>query len=97
MIVARTPYDKTDPSELLYIDPWAAVRRGFLTVVQDVRGRYTSEGDDDWRPIETEAADGADTIAWAVTAVRDKPLALRRSRRRGFRSDLDCGPVPDRQ
>jgi putative CocE/NonD family hydrolase len=66
VIVARTPYDKTDASELLYIDPWAAVRRGFLTVVQDVRGRYTSEGGDDWRPMETEAADGADTIAWAA-------------------------------
>ncbi|MEU2286830.1 CocE/NonD family hydrolase [Streptomyces sp. NPDC013178] len=66
VLVARTPYDKTDASELLYIDPWAAVRRGFLTVVQDVRGRYTSEGDGDWRPVETEAADGADTIAWAA-------------------------------
>ncbi|GAB3001464.1 CocE/NonD family hydrolase [Streptomyces pseudoechinosporeus] len=66
VIVARTPYDKTEASELLYINPWAAVRRGFLTVVQDVRGRYTSEGGDDWRPMETEAADGADTIAWAA-------------------------------
>jgi putative CocE/NonD family hydrolase len=66
VIVARTPYDKTEASELLYINPWAAVRRGFLTVVQDVRGRYTSGGGDDWRPMETEAADGADTIEWAA-------------------------------
>ncbi|MFC8511805.1 CocE/NonD family hydrolase [Streptomyces sp. NPDC057257] len=66
VIVARTPYDKTDASELLYIDPWAAVRRGFITVVQDVRGRFASEGGSDWRPLETEAEDGADTITWAA-------------------------------
>jgi uncharacterized protein len=66
VIVARTPYDKSDAAELIYIDPWAAVRCGFITVVQDVRGRFASEGGGDWRPMEHEAEDGVDTIAWAA-------------------------------
>jgi uncharacterized protein len=64
VLVARTPYDKSDSSELLYLDPWTAVRRGFIVVVQDVRGRYASDGE--WQPAVHEALDGADTVAWAA-------------------------------
>lgn len=65
VIVARTPYDKGDVPELLFLDPWMAARRGFIAVVQDVRGRYSSEGD--FRPFVAEGPDGEDTISWAAS------------------------------
>ncbi|MCQ6272763.1 CocE/NonD family hydrolase [Pseudarthrobacter sp. R1] len=65
VIVARTPYDKGEVPELLFLDPWLAARRGFIAVVQDVRGRFKSEGD--FRPFMAEAPDGEDTIAWAAS------------------------------
>ncbi|SER13476.1 putative hydrolase, CocE/NonD family [Arthrobacter sp. OV608] len=33
-------------------------------VIQDVRGRYASDGA--WEPLRNEGHDGADTIAWAA-------------------------------
>jgi len=35
-----------------------------MMVIQDVRGRYASDGD--WEPLRHEGLDGADTIAWAA-------------------------------
>jgi len=66
VIVARTPYDRTISIEILILDPWAAVRRGFIAVVQDTRGRHASEGDGPWKPFAGEDTDGADTIEWAA-------------------------------
>lgn len=65
VIVARTPYDKTDMFELLYLDPWLASRQGFIAVVQDVRGRFASEGE--FAPFTAEGPDGEDTINWAAS------------------------------
>ena len=67
-IVIRTPYGKSVMSENAWngVSPVEAARRGFIVVIQDVRGRYASEGE--WRPLRHEAQDGADTIAWAATA-----------------------------
>lgn len=65
VIVARTPYDKSNAAELLFIEPLLAARRGLIAVVQDVRGRGRSEGE--FIPLAAEAEDGADTIAWART------------------------------
>jgi putative CocE/NonD family hydrolase len=65
VIVARTPYDKGDLPELLFLDPWLAARRGFIAVVQDVRGRFKSEGE--FRPFVAEGPDGEDTISWAAS------------------------------
>jgi putative CocE/NonD family hydrolase len=41
---------------------WA--RRGYAAVVQDVRGKFGSEGE--WRPFEHEIEDGYDTIDWVA-------------------------------
>jgi putative CocE/NonD family hydrolase len=41
-----------------------AVERGYAVVVQDVRGRYRSDGE--FRPYEHEGQDGYDTIEWAA-------------------------------
>ena len=35
-----------------------------MVIVQDVRGRYTSEGE--WYPFKHESEDGYDTIEWAA-------------------------------
>jgi putative CocE/NonD family hydrolase len=62
VILMRTPYDKNVS--------WAAgpayqmVRRGYVVIIQDVRGRYTSEGE--WYPFRHEQADGYDTVEWAA-------------------------------
>jgi len=41
-----------------------AAARGYVYVIQDVRGRYTSEGD--WYPHKFESRDGYDTVEWAA-------------------------------
>jgi putative CocE/NonD family hydrolase len=62
ILLQRTPYDKHG---------WGfefarkAAMRGYVVVLQDVRGRYTSEGE--WRPFIHEADDGYDTVEWAAT------------------------------
>ena len=38
--------------------------RGYLVVIQDVRGRYTSEGE--WYTFKHEMDDGYDTVEWAA-------------------------------
>ncbi|MFC7363269.1 CocE/NonD family hydrolase [Nocardioides astragali] len=65
VIVVRTPYGKADPFENMFLEPLTAVKHGLIAVVQDVRARNASEGDD-WVPLATEAQDGADTVAWAA-------------------------------
>jgi putative CocE/NonD family hydrolase len=40
------------------------VERGYAVVVQDVRGRYKSDGE--FRPYEHDGRDGYDTIEWAA-------------------------------
>jgi uncharacterized protein len=65
-LLVRTPYGKGVMSENAWngVSFTQAARRGFMVVIQDVRGRYASEGE--WAPLRHEARDGADTIAWAA-------------------------------
>jgi len=60
VLLQRTPYDKTGGDAF----GKRAVERGFMTVIQDVRGRYTSEGE--WYTFKHEADDGYDTVEWAA-------------------------------
>ncbi len=63
VLVYRTPYGRTDStggSSLVR----AAVRRGYVVLLQDVRGRYASEGG--FEPYRQEGRDGYDTIEWAA-------------------------------
>lgn len=61
-IVVRTPYgvqrDGMHQTMLKY------AQHGYAVVLQDVRGRYESEGI--WEPFRDEAEDGFDTIEWAA-------------------------------
>jgi len=58
-VVARTPYNK------IYTWAWPVeywVKRGYVVVSQDVRGRYKSEGH--WRMLVDDGQDGYDLLRW---------------------------------
>lgn len=64
VLVYRTPYGKDNaPREWTTFDK--AVARGYVVVIQDVRGRYASDSEFD--PYRNEGRDGYDTIEWAAT------------------------------
>jgi predicted acyl esterase len=63
-ILIRTPYDKTWLEHQSPIAPGAAVDRGYSLVVQDVRGRFASEGS--FVAFRQEREDGHDSIAWVA-------------------------------
>jgi len=62
VILMRTPYDKSVG--------WAAspgyqiAAHGYVFIIQDVRGRYTSEGE--WYTFRHESEDGYDAVEWAA-------------------------------
>ncbi len=59
VLLMRTPYGKgADISE----NSLAFVEHGYAVVVQDVRGRYESEGA--FQPLTQEVRDGDDTLNW---------------------------------
>ena len=58
-ILVRTPYGKWDELSANY---QALVDHGYAVVVEDVRGRYESDGT--FQPLTQEPADGSDTIDW---------------------------------
>ena len=60
ILLTRTPYDKNNDLEFSL----KGVARGYVVINQDVRGRYTSDGD--WYPFLHETEDGYDTIEWAA-------------------------------
>ena len=63
VLVYRTPYGKHNaPSSWTTFNK--AVARGYAVVIQDVRGRYASDGD--FVPYQNEGRDGYDTIEWAA-------------------------------
>lgn len=64
IILVRTPYSKASRETLMMVDPVQAARDGFLVVLQDVRGRFASDGD--WRPFKSEPQDGYDSVEWAA-------------------------------
>ena len=64
VLVYRTPYSRAAAREEFATFRKAA-ERGYVVVVQDVRGRYGSEGEFD--AYVHEGKDGYDTIEWAAT------------------------------
>ena len=62
VILMRTPYDKS--ADWATLPALRMVPRGYVVIIQDVRGRYTSEGE--WYPFKHEQADGFDTVEWAA-------------------------------
>ena len=64
VLLTRLPYGKDFPLGTNVLDPAQVARRGYVVIVQDTRGRMTSEGE--WVPFNNEAADGYDTVQWAA-------------------------------
>ena len=60
VLLTRTPYNKRNSANF----GQKGAARGYIVVVQDVRGRYSSEGD--WYPFKYESEDGYDTVEWAA-------------------------------
>ncbi len=60
VLLKRTPYGKSGDDALGRM----MAARGYIVVIQDVRGRYTSEGE--WYTFKHEMNDGYDTVEWAA-------------------------------
>ena len=60
VLLTRTPYNKDNTASF----GQKGAARGFIVVAQDVRGRFTSEGE--WYPFKHETDDGYDTVEWAA-------------------------------
>lgn len=60
VLLERTPYNKAGGAEF----GLKAAARGFVVIIQDVRGRYTSEGE--WYTFRHESEDGYDSVEWAA-------------------------------
>lgn len=63
-LLARTPYGKDLAQVVSWLDPVQAARRGFMVVIQDTRGRFSSAGE--WDPFRFERQDGYDTVEWSA-------------------------------
>src|SRR4029453_17458016 len=61
VLLQRTRYDKDGDKSF----GLKAAARGYVVIIQDVRGRYTSEGE--WYTFKHEPDDGYDTVEWAGT------------------------------
>ena len=62
-LLQRTPYDKSSPaSRTGAMDAIRAASHGYAVVIQDVRGRYSSEGD--FYTFFNEMNDGYDSVEW---------------------------------
>jgi uncharacterized protein len=63
VILIRTPYDKEAYGKYSPF-PDHAAKKGYIVIVQDVRGRYASEGA--FLPYAQEIGDGYDSVEWAA-------------------------------
>jgi len=61
VLLQRTPYNKSGGVDAGYRMAGA----GYVAIIQDVRGRFTSEGE--WYPFRHESQDGYDTVEWAAS------------------------------
>jgi uncharacterized protein len=63
VLLQRTPYDKS-AGRAQFLDAIRAAEQGYAVVVQDTRGRYTSEGE--FGPFLSDIQDGYDTVEWCA-------------------------------
>ncbi len=62
ILLMRQPYGREIASTVVYAHPRWYAAQGYIVVIQDVRGRGTSQGEFDL--FTHEVADGLDTINW---------------------------------
>ncbi len=101
-LLARTSYDK---SAQRYVDtiPDFFVPRGYVVVLQDLRGRYRSEGTGQYfhTANEHEGRDGYDTVEWIAAQPwsngraewngKSSPVAAMRSQSMSLRREGELG------
>lgn len=64
VLLMRQPYGRKIASTVVYAHPSWYAAQGYIVVIQDVRGRGTSEGR--FRIFADDVVDGGETIAWAA-------------------------------
>ena len=64
VLLMRQPYGRRIASTVTYAHPAWYAAQGYIVVIQDVRGRGSSEGGFD--PLAHEGDDGRDTLDWAA-------------------------------
>lgn len=65
VLLMRQPYGRAIASTVVYAHPTWYAAHGYIVVIQDVRGRGTSEGE--FQLFTHEIADGADSVNWAAS------------------------------
>src|ERR687890_231712 len=66
VLVRRTPYGKrVNDLAAEFNEAHYFASHGYLVVVQDTRGRFSSDGE--FYPLVYEAEDGYDAVEWAAT------------------------------
>ncbi len=65
VLLMRQPYGRSIASTVVYAHPSWYAAQGYIVVIQDVRGRGTSQGE--FKLFESEIEDGEDTVTWAAT------------------------------
>jgi putative CocE/NonD family hydrolase len=65
VLMTRTPYGRDLSVNSAYFNPATVAAAGFVVILQDVRGRFGSEGE--FAPSEQEADDGAEAVEWAAS------------------------------
>ena len=64
-LLARTPYNRQNPTVAVgQLDISRAAKAGYAVVIQDVRGRWDSEGE--FYTFANEINDGYDTVEWVA-------------------------------
>jgi uncharacterized protein len=67
VLLQRTPYNKAYlPLTTMVLDPIEAAHQGYVVIIQDVRGRFESEGDP-FYIYKHEFNDGYDSVEWAAS------------------------------
>ncbi|MDJ1183372.1 CocE/NonD family hydrolase [Roseofilum casamattae] len=64
VLLMRQPYGREIASTVVYAHPQWYANRGYIVVIQDVRGRGTSKGE--FSLFSHEVTDGIDTVNWAA-------------------------------
>ncbi len=64
ILLMRQPYGRQIASTVVYAHPIWYASQGYIVIIQDVRGRGTSQGE--FKLFSHEIEDGIDTINWAV-------------------------------
>ncbi len=65
VVLIRTPYNKDFLYKGQWIGSYLFAGQGYVVAVQDVRGRYASEGE--FTVLANDAKDGYDTVTWLAT------------------------------